>query len=462
MKLATITLFVVFIFLAHCNAANADCSSLRVGTKKGATDVMLDGESTWAYKQFRRIKDDNDVEVNSDGDFTTFYVSGIKLQNTLEASTHIARERLMTVATEVTSDGSDNSEFKVKLKYSCTSDLSGVSDVHVTFTLDGNTCDSNVVGLRKKCGSKYAYAPIEISETSYWGLKKNVLTDNGGATNHPDNLFDSEHENVVVKKGSKELKFRVKNMAGANSGRSETIEMDPPFVRVENEAEMVVYPVLRGAGARQHSLEPGEYTDFKLEFNCVSLDTATETVEVVFRPSFHSNYVFRVTKECEGLTVSGLIKKEFQDSVIFDFFAFMFISSVILALIFLLFVSYVKYRELKGEDVNLNKVLQNMNENIKNFFSGAREKLGKSGFTPENGTQLEMDDVEENNMIPDSEFDPDSILKTNSKKPRRDEEDDFKGDIQVQFDRDDDNFQTHELKDIEKEGKKGLNAYGTL
>jgi hypothetical protein len=335
MKLATIIVLVIFIFLAVCNSTNTDCSNLRVGTKKGATDVMLDGENTWAYKQFRRIKDDDDVEVNSDMDSTTFYVSGIKLDNILEASTHVSRDRLLSVTSEVTSESSDNNEFKVKLKYDCTSSLAGVTDVHITFTLDGNECDTNVVGLRKKCGNNYAYAPIEVSETSYWGVKKNVLTDNGGATNHPDNLFDSENENVVVKKKSKELRFRVKNMAGTNSGQAETIEMDPPFVRVENTGEMVVYPVLRGAGARQHSLGPGEYTDFKLEFNCVSLDTASETVEVVFRPSFHSNYVFKVTKECEGLTVSGLIKKEFQDSVIFDFFAFMFVSSLILALIFL-------------------------------------------------------------------------------------------------------------------------------
>jgi hypothetical protein len=113
---------------------------------------------------------------------------------------------------------------------------------------------------------------------------------------------------------------------------------------------------------------------------------------------------------------------------------------------------------LKGEDVNLNTTLQNMKKNVGDFFTGAREKLGRSAFTPEKGTQLEMDDVEENNMQ-DSEFDPDDVLKTNSKKPKRDEEDDFKGDIQVQFDRDDENHQAHELKDIADEK---TNAYGTL
>lgn len=85
------------------------------------------------------------------------------------------------------------------------------------------------------------------------------------------------------------------NTATAGSGKS--VEMDPPIARVSNEAEAVVYPVLRGAGARAHTLEPGEYTDFKLEFNCISLDTEAETVELEFRPAFHSNYVFKVTKE---------------------------------------------------------------------------------------------------------------------------------------------------------------------
>lgn len=149
--------------------------------------------------------------------------------------------------------------------------------------------------MRKKCGTQYSYAPIEISETSYWGLKKNVLTDNGGQSNHPENLFDKSGDANVISKSKKSLNFRVKNTSP--EGSNNAIMVDSPIARVTNEADNVIYPVLRGPGARPHTLMPQEYTDFKLEFNCISLDTDSESVEITFRLTYHSDYVFRVTKE---------------------------------------------------------------------------------------------------------------------------------------------------------------------
>jgi len=254
---------------------------------------MLSGTPTDKYKQFRRIRDEDDVEVKSNIDESTFFLSGITLHDDPSVDVEVARGKLTTVSSKVSSIGDDKDQFKIALTYDCTTDLTGVTDVWLKLTLDGESCTT--IGIRKKCGGSYAYAPIEISETSYWGLKKNILTDNGGASNHPENLFDESGDKSVIKKSKGSLKFRVQNTAPTGSGTS--VEMDPPIVRVSNEAESVVYPVLRGSGARSHILEPGEYTDFKLEFNCISLDTEAETVELQFRPAFHSNYVFKVTKE---------------------------------------------------------------------------------------------------------------------------------------------------------------------
>ena len=256
------------------------------------------------------------------------------------------------------------------------------------------------------------------------------MTDNGGASVHPENVFDKANENVVIKKSKKDLNFRVRNTAV--KGSSDIIEMDPPIIRLSNQGENVVYPVLRGPGARQHTLQPGDYTDFKLEFNCICLDTEAETIELVFRPSFHTNYVFKVTKECEGLTAAGLINKEFQDSLIFDFFAFLIMSAFILLIVSIAFRVYVSYREEKGDD------------SIRNFFSDFSNRV-KSGFNYEyDDTQLEMDEIDEVPMTDDAEFDPDDVLKTNSKRYTGD---DFGEDIKVNFDGDEESKQM-ELPDI--------------
>ena len=253
------------------------------------------------------------------------------------------------------------------------------------------------------------------------------MTENGGSSNHPENLFNKAGENNVIKKSKKELNFRVKN-----TGSKDSITMDPPMVTLSNKGERVVYPVLRGAGARPHDLQPGQHIDFKLEFNCISLDTEAETVEVVFRPAFHNNYVFKVTKECEGLTAGGLIKKEFQDSLMFDFFAFLLISVILLLIVSIVFRFYINYREEKGDD------------SIRNFFREFSNKV-KTNFNFEEGedTQLEMDEIDEiQGENQDYEFDPDAILKTNSRGS-----DDFDGDVKVSFDTDEENKKL-EIPDI--------------
>jgi len=99
-------------------------------------------------------------------------------------------------------------------------------------------------------------------------FSKTMLTTDGGRTVNEENIFDDTGiENVVVHKGVNSLTFRVKNAKQTRDSFDGDIMMLPPMVRTLNDAEDVVYPVLRGAGARKHNLRPGEYEEFKLEFN---------------------------------------------------------------------------------------------------------------------------------------------------------------------------------------------------
>lgn len=231
-----------------------------------------------------------------------------------------------------------------------------------------------------------------------------------------------------------------------------SIEMDPPIIRIGNEANQVIYPVLRGPGARMHTLKPGEYTEFALEFNCISMEKDSESIEVIFRPSFHTNYRFKITKECEGLTASDFFRKEYEDSIVFDYFAFMFITSLVMAIVILIGAVIIKIKELKGEEVNINRSMENAWTSFKNFFDSAADKMKESRFNPDHSdNQLEVDDIEEANVTQEGEFDPHAVLKTNSKKSKnRDDEDDFKKEVKIEFDRDDDDYPSHELKDINK------------
>jgi len=433
---------------------------MRIGTKDGATDIMLDGETTDKYKQYKYTKNEDDVEVTEDINESVIFVHNLKLTSTFSVTPNAARNKLLGVAQEVKAI-KDNEIYQVSIGYQCTPGLAGISDVYLTFFLDDEMCSTNVVGIRKKCGSNSSFAALEIAETSYWGTKKNVLTDNGGLTNHPENLFDSAHENVVIKKKSKQLSFRVTNTNPVTGDSSDDIEMDPPIVRIVNEAENVVYPVLRGAGARRHTLSPGEYTDFKLEFNCISLDKKSEGIELLFRPSFHSVYKFKLTKECEGLTASGLIKKKFEDSLIFDFFAFLFITTATMAFTITVFSIYIKYKEMQGEDVDVNKMFSKMWDNIKSGASGVQSKYKDQDFTPIRSGDFDRDD-EERTQITDIEFDPNDMIKETSKKSKRNQHDDeeFDNDVKVDFSKDDENYPSHELKEVKDPNKEG--AYGAM
>ena len=47
--------------------------------------------------------------------------------------------------------------------------------------------------------------------------------------------------------------------------------MGQAIVTYENKAGLMnIYPVLKGKGASDVVLKPGEYQDFRLEFNCMS------------------------------------------------------------------------------------------------------------------------------------------------------------------------------------------------
>ena len=142
MKPSTIILFAIFLISTLCQDSNNYCSNLRIGTKKGATDVVLDGAPTTQYHQYRRIKDEDDVEVDSRTNESFFFLSGVKLENIPELNTEIARDRLVTIDSNIAKVGDGNSEFKITINYNCAEDLAGVTDVYLTVVLDGEACDT--------------------------------------------------------------------------------------------------------------------------------------------------------------------------------------------------------------------------------------------------------------------------------------------------------------------------------
>ena len=109
---------------------------------------------------------------------------------------------------------------------------------------------------------------------------------------------------------------------------------------------------------------------------------------------------------------------------------------------------YAAHQEKSGDD------------SIKNFFKSVSNRV-KSGFQfDEEDTQLEMDEVEETHMNADYEFDPDDVLKTNSKKERN--EDDFNAEVQVDFAKDDENYPSHELNEMSKDEEQPSSTYGAV
>lgn len=257
---------------------------------------MLDGVPTTNFKQYRHILSEEDVEVSEREVTSEFHIHHIKLSRPIEVSIEAKESKMLKVSSTVTSESDKNDHFILRVNYDCTPTLTGVSDVYFTFNLDGNVCTSAIMGVRKKCGSMYAYAPVEIAEVGWFS--NTILTSNGGQTVNTQNIFDDTGiENVVVHKEVNSLTFKVRNMKLPTDSFDGEIDMLPPLVRPVNDGQNAVYPVLRGAGARRHTLKPGQYTEFKLEFNCISMSKEDEAVEVIFRPAYHTAYIFKVTKE---------------------------------------------------------------------------------------------------------------------------------------------------------------------
>lgn len=163
------------------------------------------------------------------------------------------------------------------------------------------------------------------------------------------------------------------------------------------------------------------------------------------------------------MTAGNLIKKEFQDSLVFDFFAFLFFFLVFMVILIILAGLYTKYKEIKGEEVDWKGKATNSWDAVKNVFKGE----GNTGYnvpSDKASTRFESDDIEDQNVRTDAEFDPNAILKTKSKKNQRPQgEDFFNNEVKVEFKRDDEDYQIHELKEVDNNPRKdNSNKYGTL
>lgn len=185
---------------------------------------------------------------------------------------------------------------------------------------------------------------------------------------------------------------------------------------------------------------------------------------MIFRPEFFNHYTFKVTKECEGLTAGNLIKKEFQDSLVFDFFAFLFFFLVFMVILIILAGLYTKYKEIKGEEVDWKGKAANSWDAVKNVFKADGAHSGYNLPSDKASTRFESDDIEDQNVRTEGEFDPNVILNTKSKKNQKaSNEDFFNNQVQVEFKRDEEDYQIHELKEVDNNARKdNSNRYGTL
>ena len=92
-------------------------------------------------------------------------------------------------------------------------------------------------------------------------------------------LYDENFDHVVIGKHTDRLRFRVKNPPKINGEDTEEVPMDTPIVSLVNKGEYnVVYPVVKGHGAKPMTLKPGRYEDFTLEFNCIANQESTAEV----------------------------------------------------------------------------------------------------------------------------------------------------------------------------------------
>lgn len=129
---------------------NRKCSSIRVGTKSGATDVMLDGEATEKFKQYKYVKDENDINLSANENESKLFVHGIKLSGDLRVNADVSKSRLLTATASVSAVEGNKEKFEVTVSYKCTEGLTGISDVYLSFYLDDNICSENKIGIKKK------------------------------------------------------------------------------------------------------------------------------------------------------------------------------------------------------------------------------------------------------------------------------------------------------------------------
>lgn len=118
---------------------------------------------------------------------------------------------------------------------------------------------------------------------------------------------------------------------------------------------------------------------------------------------------------------------------------------------------------MKGEKVNLSEKVDKVKNCFRKMFSSAADGL-KGPKIPKEGSAFDDETPEARELKSDSEFDPNAVLNTGKKqnRPRREEDNDFDQDIKVDFDRDDEDNPTHELKDFNKKSAAKSNMYGTL
>lgn len=88
-----------------------------------------------------------------------------------------------------------------------------------------------------------------------------------------------------------------------------------------------MYPVLKGHGAREEQLEPGEFVDLFLEFNCMSQSDTSVGLTLEIRPKYHLPLKIPLQKECPASTLLS----KFEDQFVSDFFTISFVLLVIIS-----------------------------------------------------------------------------------------------------------------------------------
>ena len=106
------------------------------------------------------------------------------------------------------------------------------------------------------------------------------------------------------------MTFRVRNTG------DRVLKVSPPVVQPFEDEFPVMYPVLRGVGAREIFLQRGESQDFALEFNC--LLEGDEKVLMSIRPAYYISLSFPLSKRCANSGLISMIGRKLERSRTFD------------------------------------------------------------------------------------------------------------------------------------------------